>query len=199
MFVLEPPLDKLRHTLAETASGPISGASIEGLLADAWDELTGSGDQSMTGFKLLGRTEAMMWNPPELVFQIERHGGTVMGSTRAEVHVWTVNVDDATAECSEARGVRQLRAPAKAVRAEPLVDDVAAAVVQQQPHPALVWVTPRRVRVLPKHLPGLDTGYKQTLAGRRRRFVDALSQRIAPLGWARVAAGSQLVYEHSDA
>jgi hypothetical protein len=37
----------------------------------------------MTGQKLLGRMEEVVWEPPILSFTVERHGGTVQGSSRA--------------------------------------------------------------------------------------------------------------------
>ncbi len=46
-----------------------------GILLDAWSEMRGD-DGGMAPYKLLGRTEAMDWQPPVLAFEIERHGGT---------------------------------------------------------------------------------------------------------------------------
>ena len=57
---------------------------LERLLSEVWDDLGGS-DCGMAGHKLIGRMEHVEWNPPVLTFTIERHGGTVLGSTRAEL------------------------------------------------------------------------------------------------------------------
>lgn len=62
------------------APGPISDTTeLERLLAAYWDELNGD-DGGMEGYKLLGRMEAVVWKPI-LSFRIERHGGTVIGSS----------------------------------------------------------------------------------------------------------------------
>jgi hypothetical protein len=186
---------ELRRVLEYMPAGPVTERRIEPLLARAWDALAGSSDQAMTGAKLLGRAEDMAWAPPELTFRIERHGGTVNGSTRAEVHTWIINVDQARADCVSTRGIRQLRPRAAVLQVGPLVEEMVSAVAQHQGHPALTWVTDSRVRVNARRLPGLDSGFKRTLAGRRKRFVDALSARLAALGWSQVPAGRYLTYE----
>ena len=60
----------------------------------------------MAGHKLIGRMENVEWHPPILTFLIERHGGTVLGSARAELQRWTVDLDRRTATC-ERVGHRQ--------------------------------------------------------------------------------------------
>jgi hypothetical protein len=63
--------------------GPISDASeLETLLKECWYEFEGADDTKMWPSKLTGRMEDITWDPPILTFKIERHGGTVMGSTR---------------------------------------------------------------------------------------------------------------------
>ena len=41
--------------------------------------------------------EDLACNPPNLCFSIDRHGGTVMGSKRAERQTWTLNLETLTA------------------------------------------------------------------------------------------------------
>jgi hypothetical protein len=66
--------DELRNHLATIQPGPIiDPADLECLLAGCWDEFTGD-DGGMEGHKLLGRMEAVSWEPPGLVFKSERHG-----------------------------------------------------------------------------------------------------------------------------
>jgi hypothetical protein len=62
---------------------------LDRLLAASWDEFTGDAG-GMEGDKLLGRIEDVTWQPPKFTFTIERHGGTLMGSTRAELQDWEV-------------------------------------------------------------------------------------------------------------
>ena len=90
-------LPPLKEFLSDLHSGPIHSPSphLEPLLASCWGEFSGD-DGGMMGDKLIGRMEAVEWNPPLLTFVIERHGGTVMGSTRAELQHWEVNIDNTT-------------------------------------------------------------------------------------------------------
>jgi hypothetical protein len=83
-------LDRLRAHLATIVPGKITDTTdLEPLLAACWGEF--SGDYGgMEGYKLLGRIEDVTWGPPTLTFTIERHGGTVMGSSRAELQHWEV-------------------------------------------------------------------------------------------------------------
>jgi hypothetical protein len=55
------------------------------LLAAAWDDLSIARGSGMEPDKLYDRMEKVHWEPPLLLFVIERHGGTVQGSTRAEL------------------------------------------------------------------------------------------------------------------
>jgi hypothetical protein len=72
-----------------------------GLLAAAWPDLDGSRDMRMESRKL-GRIESAEWAPPVLSFQIERDGGTVLGSTRAEIQIWHADLGRRTAEVAGA-------------------------------------------------------------------------------------------------
>src|SRR4051812_47015376 len=101
-------MDNLKKHLAKFTPGRISETEeIESLLAPCWDDLDGSDEGGMDGDKLLGRMEKVVWSPPVLTFVIERHGGTVNGSTRAELQHWTVDLDAGTAEIAESK-TRQL-------------------------------------------------------------------------------------------
>jgi hypothetical protein len=92
---LQGPLDLLRAHLSTLPSGAVQDISkLEKLLVDVWDMLPGSSAQGMRSYKLSGRMENPAWQPPCLTFQIERHGGTVMGSTRAELHTCHVDIEN---------------------------------------------------------------------------------------------------------
>ena len=76
-------MNNLRSLLSELAPGPIAEAEaekIEHLLCESWGELSGNDSGGMLAYKLLNRTENMLWEPPILKFEIERHGATVNGS-----------------------------------------------------------------------------------------------------------------------
>jgi hypothetical protein len=201
----ETALDALRPFLAHTPAGPVPEEQIgqvERLLANAWDELAGGDDEAMAGHKVLGRTEDLTWEPPELSFAIERHGAIVRGGTRAEMHGWGVDVQTGEAQRWASRShYRQVYRRAPAVRVEPVADGVVRAVADARPHPAVAWVTPARVRVTPARIDalGLGDGFKATVAGRRRRFVAALVARLGPLGWSRVPSGRSLRFDRTAA
>ena len=105
-------LNELKTYLREIQQGPVLEVSVvETLLVKSWDELvsddtsgflddaTGMGrSSSMRASKLGNRTEGLAWNPPYLTFDLERHGGVVMGGKVEEVHSWRVNVEEGTAE-----------------------------------------------------------------------------------------------------
>jgi hypothetical protein len=178
-------LDALRRVLASVPAGPVSEDhedAVVSALERAWAELDGGGQTSMVADKLGGRMEELKWQPPILSFGIERHGGTVMGSTRAELHGWDVDVEAGTATVGGGR-FRQLRPNAPAFKAEPIAAELAAAMAAGQPHPALEWKGESRARVLYNKIPPLADGPKQTLEGRRRRFREALARAITPYGW----------------
>lgn len=55
----------------------------------------------MEAHKLLSRMEQIVWEPPVLTFVIARHGGMVLGSTRAELQHWAVDLNKMTAEITK--------------------------------------------------------------------------------------------------
>jgi hypothetical protein len=192
-------LDGLRRSLGALPAGRVSWdhlAEIEDRLVAAWGGLVGSREERTTANKLRGRIEDLVWQPPELSFTIARHGGTVHGSTREALHRWTVNVDAGTASLESTRGFRQVGARAPALKVEPLVDEIVAAVDAHQEHPALEWRSPNRVRVYPKRIGGIDEGFQQTASGRVKRLVAVLEPRLAALGWNRCPVQNRYEYEH---
>jgi hypothetical protein len=60
------------------------------------DAKRGADETAMEGWKV-SRAEELSWNPPILSFTIERHGATARGSSRAELHEWTVTLHEGTA------------------------------------------------------------------------------------------------------
>src|SRR5438270_7987054 len=87
--------DQLRELLGTIPRGKLVEADarrIEQALAACWEDLAGY-EGGMAGGKLFGRTEEMEWDPPLLIFKIERHGGFVAGSSRAEIQNWQVDLD----------------------------------------------------------------------------------------------------------
>lgn len=171
--------------------GPIKGdqqPTVERLLADAWEDFGAPEEGGMAGYKLHGRTEKLRWQRPLISFEIERHGGTARGSTRAEVQGWCVNVD--TGEALPTRkGRRQIHPMAKAVRIEPSVDELVRKIQSRGTHPALEWLDDSHIRVTVSRISELEINStpKATAAGRSRRLRVSLAKRLAELGWDHIA------------
>jgi len=86
-------MEHLLTYLKQTPEGEIADtAELEELLAGCWEKFDGDYG-GMEPHKLLGRMENVLWRPPILEFVIERHGGTVMGSSRAELQYWAVDLE----------------------------------------------------------------------------------------------------------
>ena len=126
--------------------------------------------------------EAVEWHPPVLTFVIERHGGTVLGSTRAELQRWTVDLDHRIATCEQS-GHRQLSQMASRVDVEPIGEEVADRIVTGEADDRLTWLGDGRVRVEVGKIFAQGSGYDQTVQGRRRRLREALIERLSPRGW----------------
>ncbi len=179
------PLHELRAHLYEFPVGPHPDTGVlESLLEQAWDQFDGSQDQGMSARKLVGRIYDLQWDPPILSFEIDRHGGTVLGSSRAERQHWKLDIDTQQATCVRA-GFRQLHPASPRLDVDALAREIAdmirAAVVADR----LNWLEDGRVRVsVGKIIP--DHGPKATLAGRRKRFRKALSVVLAERGWDEV-------------
>lgn len=126
-------------------------------------------DGGMTGMKLLGRMENAVWLPPRIVFLIERHGATVMGSSRAEVQECTVDLEQRT-KMVETVGHRQVRPMQSRLDVQPVAEEIAAASLGGRPDDRLKWDGKDHVRLLIGEVLPAGSAVKETLAG-RRRFV----------------------------
>jgi hypothetical protein len=157
--------------------GPVANEELIVVLADAWDGLDRD-DTRMEAFKL-GRLEAPAWDGRVLTFSVERHGRTTLGSTRAEVQHWEVDPRAGTARVVRSTH-RQLHPMAPRVDVRPLADEVAAVIVNGVDDDRLKWsadrsvVTVRVGVILPE-----GSAARQTVTGRRRRFREALDQKLA--------------------
>jgi hypothetical protein len=149
-----------------------------------------SEDEGLEPYKLHHRTEGLDWNPPLLTFQIERHGGTAMGSVYAKVHSWKVNLETGEASLTGTRRrlVREKDAP---LNVKALADELVQAILKGKRDPRLKWDGDSRVRVLIGEV--IPTTNLQTTSARRKRFWKALEERILPHGWRRGSSRSQFL------
>jgi len=178
-------MDELQDYLSRLKPGPVEETThLERLLAKVWDDLGGD-EAGMTGHKLIGRMKQVEWTPPVLTFVIERHGGTVLGSTRADLQRWTVDLDLGTATAEGIRH-RQLSPMARRVDVEFIADEIAARIVDGEADDRLRWLGEGRVRVEAGRIFPEKSGYKQTVQDRRRRLREALIERFSPMGWAHL-------------
>jgi hypothetical protein len=178
-------MEELMDYLNNLEPGPVKETTrLEHLLADAWDDLGGD-EAGMVGHKLIGRMENIEWQPPVLTFMIERHGGTVLGSTRAELQRWTVDLDRKTATCDHTVQ-RQSSPMAEKVDVGSMAEELAQKIVDGVADDRLRWLEDGRVRVEAARSFPAQSGYKQTVQGRRLRFRARLIERLRATGWVHV-------------
>src|SRR5579885_1035737 len=186
------PLDDLRAALEALPPGPIPGQSrgnIERLLAAAWDEHLRGTYGGMQGYKLIGRTEGMSWQPPTLRFAIERHGATVAGSIYAHVQHWTVDVRSGIAELEPYAPKRRLYPAAPRLDTAPIARPLADAMRAGLDDPRLEWRQDRRrVRVRLDECIGRGIP-KETRQGRAKRLRRDLLVLLVPDGWSLAGKG----------
>ena len=80
-------------------------SNLEHLLCNCWDEFSGSDSEGMEACKLICRMKQVYLKYPILYFAVERHGGTVSGSKKAELHNWLIDIDKKQATCQKRRYV----------------------------------------------------------------------------------------------
>ena len=120
---------------------------LERLLAESWFAFRGAKQGGMEPYKLLGRMESVLWEPPCLTFAIERHGGTQMGSTRAELQDWSLDLSNGTAEMTSKRH-RKLRPTSERMDVKALAREMADAILNGKAAKALKRMPDGRVRIL---------------------------------------------------
>jgi hypothetical protein len=176
---------ELTDFLATIPSGAVPDpGDLERILAACWHEFTGD-DGGLTGQKLLGRMEEVVWEPPILTFKIERHGGTVLGSSRAELQHWQVNIQEKTA-LIVTLGHRQLMPMAKRIYIKPLVGKILEAI-RAGSETELVWRHPDgTVAVKTTTIFPTGSAVKMTLEGRRKRLREGLASALLKEGWLRL-------------
>ena len=176
-----PCIQTLLKKLHPLAPGPVDDGSgeIKVLLAKAWDEFIGGNQTKMATCKV-SRAEKLCWNPPILSFQMERHGATVMGSTRAEIQRWEVNLETLEASCDTV-GRRQLVPMDKRLDTAKLAAEIASLVTSNREDERLKWLSTDKVRVKISEV--IPETYVETTISRRKRFRKQLAAELAKQGW----------------
>jgi len=172
-------LTELKAAFKDLVDGPCEGSEMMSLLIGAWNSIAGSGETGLSDWKLM-RLEGLEKRDGKLYFDIERHGGTVHGSTRGEVYTWEVDVEHATATIIK-KTHRQLYKADKRLDVGPMAQELADCIIGKQPHPHLQWDGDMNSckLLIGKAIP--ET-FKQTTAGRREKLRYALNALLLPQG-----------------
>lgn len=184
-------LNELIDLLEELGPGLIvdsNKSKVLNLLTLCWQALPGSDDQNTHAHKL-HRAEDLLWNKPKLSFTLERHGATVNGSSRAELHHWVVNLEAKCAEISRTN-VRQLSPMSTRMDCKKIAEEVADRILNGEEHETIEWrMVNYAVLNIGKVIPETN---QQTTANRRRRFREALEERMQLRGWIRKDLGNKM-------
>jgi hypothetical protein len=175
-------LDDLRALLSDTPKGPVdSDSPVASLLTVVWAaDHEGVAPTKMRSSKL-HRAEDFRWAPPEFSFMIERHGGYCEGSSRAELHRWSLNTITGRWNITKT-GHRQLTPMSKRMDLKTPAREVATAIVRRRKDKRLKWdADGNAVRVLVGDF--ITANNKQTLGSRRKRFRLELEAILKPNGW----------------
>lgn len=163
--------------------------TIIGLLVNCWHSLYGSTDQSTTADKLY-RAEQLVWEPQVLSFCLERHGGTVNGSSRAELHHWEVDLTSASASIIKI-GRRQLTPMDKRMDTLAKAQETARVIQSKSDHESLIWTEPG-VHVVVQISNVIPETNQQTTQNRRKKYRDHLERIMLEHGWIRADSGKKI-------
>ncbi|MEK6259019.1 MAG: hypothetical protein AABP62_10430 [Planctomycetota bacterium] len=178
----------LQELLAVMPTGPVpEDINVNHALAECWERLKGNAEGGMEAYKLLGRMENVQWNSPVLTFTIERHGGTVNGSTRAELQHWEVNLDEQTA-CIVKEGHRQLEPMAPRMSIKAIAEEVGVLILGGKMDERIRRQEDGCVKIVMSKLFPSDSGFKRTVKSRRQRLAQYVGDQLAKQGW--VASGN---------
>lgn len=179
----------LRRVLMAMPPGNITEKSqikkIEEVLSTCWDIFSGASEIKMEGYKIVGRMEEVVWEPPFVSFKIERHGRTVNASTRADIHQWILDVERATAKRKDA-GFRQLYPMDKRFNAKLAASEIVELILSGVEDPRLDWSENRQIVKVKIGMVVPDGNAKSTAVGRRKRFREECGQLLNEHGWKTV-------------
>lgn len=194
-------VEALTRILEEFDEGPVHTdhpqfKQLEWHLIHAWEHFLGGDEEGMEGSKILNRLEDVTWTPPStLTFWIERHGATMQGSTRADLHQWTVDVSARTARITRNRK-RQLSSSKPRLDAKNAAELLVTKISAREDDDMLHWISSQRdeVRVLLGQIATSDGATaKETIQGRVKKLRHALALALEPHGW-HPAKGKRNVY-----
>jgi hypothetical protein len=178
------------------AGNVVDVGTVEQLLSECWHQLDIAYDGAMAGYKVQGRTENMKWEPPNLYFPIERHGAIKLGSSRAELQYWCVDIISGSADYSS--GIRQKYRLEPYLKTKPLAEKIGKLIIERKNCEELKWnddkscVCVRAGKVIPSNV------VKRTLDGRRKRFRRDLTEFLKNYGWQEIRPNNYKFIGHSE-
>ncbi len=172
-----------------TSINDVARENIKELLANCWPSLSGSHEEATTAEKIY-RAENITWSPPNLCFALERHGGTVHGSSRAELHHWEVDLSLGVAKIVK-NGRRQLSPMSKRMDIHAKAQETAKLISAKIEHPSIHWIEPGVYAVvnISEVIPETN---QRTTTSRRKNYREQLDKEMTGLGWARKDKGSKI-------
>ena len=183
------PMEKLKDLASFLAGLPPGDVTdikpLEAILARCWHCFTGGEIGRMAGSKLVGRMEQVSWQPPILSFVIERHGAAALGSARAELQYWAVDLEEqiATLTRTRLRQIRPPQAPIRRAEMESLAEQIASLIEDRAADDRVKWNADGTVHVIVFKLFPRGLGARATVEGRWRRFANILETVLATRGW----------------
>lgn len=161
-------------------------------LSQCWESIPGSDAESTSADKLR-RAEEVCWSPPILSFTLERHGGTVQGSSRASLHYWEVDTEQPEARIVKT-SMRQLSPKAQVMDIEKMANEIATLILNGVDDRRVTWLEDRqRVQVnIGEVIPETNP---QTTQGRRKRFRVVLASLMSEANWTRKDVGNKIGFQ----
>jgi len=185
-------MKELIDYLNSLPEGPLNSLQVfhlTPLLAEYWTRFKGSEDTKMADYKLSRGIENVVWNPPILKFTIERHGGTVLGSSRAQLHEWILNIEEETAITDDTtKRYRQIKPKQLPLNVKIIAEDVLNKIMNKIIDERIKWYNDGKVRIQIGKIKELADGsaVPQTLISRRKRFRLIMDEELIKEGWLKI-------------
>ncbi len=163
-------------------------SKLQTLLQRYWHQFKGSDETKMAGYKLLRGIEDVEWDPPKLFFTIERHGITMLGSSRAYLQMWTLNIEDETVTANTLDTYRQIYSRQSPLKVGLIAEDLYQKITNNIVDDRIKRYGDGRIEIRIGNINELKEGsaVKQTLMQRRKRFRLKMDELLLNSGWEKI-------------
>jgi hypothetical protein len=158
---------------------------LEKLLMHYWNRFSGSESEGMEGYKLVGRMEDVYCKYPILTFDIERHGDTVLGSKKTEIHTWFVDIEIKQANCQKSGRYKLIEARNYSLDVVLIAEELTKLILNHQEDPRLKWKKDGTVHIKIGDI--ISIHCHANLNGRRYYFKKKVDEILLPLGWQKLS------------